>query len=158
MKNCVFCGKRDWLLVAYFCFLSHREKEIETPRLGFWKQPARVRSDPAEENRILTSDFWKESELPLHWKVYKTLSCCLQSCFYKIITYIFYMLFQSLCKMIRNLLLEKPDLYFPKWERNLLKYNMSKLNNISNFYLSGYSIDRWSGLQGQTLICMYLHS
>lgn len=149
MKNCVFCRKHDWLLVAYFCFLSHREKEVETPRLRFWKQPARVRSKFLE--RIRDASALEDLENTVLLFAIKLLQN-------NYLYFTFYVLFQSLCKMIRNLPLENPDLYFPKWQRNFLKHNMSKLNNISNFCLSGYSIDRWSGLQSQTLICMCLHS
>lgn len=67
--------------------------------------------------------------------------------------FLFYMLFHSLCKMIRSLPLEKADLCFPTWERNLPKCSMSKLNNISNFYLPWQSTDSWSGSQSQKFIC-----
>lgn len=67
--------------------------------------------------------------------------------------FMFYMLFHSFGKTIRNLPFEKADLCFPIRERNLPKCSMSKLNNISNFYLPGQSTDSWSGSQSQTLIC-----
>lgn len=155
MKNYVFCGKCEWPLVAPLYFLSYREKEIENSQAKILKTAGKGlvwswRSKQQFYIRFLER-IWTASALEgLENTVLLLAIMPLQN---NHLHFMFYMLFHGLCQMIRNL----PDLHFSKWERNLLKYNMSKLSNISKFYLSGYSADRWSGLQSQTLICMCLH-
>lgn len=59
-----FCSKCDWLLVAPFNFLSHGKKSKQRfAGWGFENRQFVSKSNPAEVNRSLTPDLWKQAEL-----------------------------------------------------------------------------------------------
>lgn len=73
-------------LLHLYVFFPVENRTQTLPGCDFENSQHESMSDPAEANRSLTSDFWREAELHLHWRVQKTLSCCFQLALHKIIT------------------------------------------------------------------------